>query len=170
MQKRVEERCRPTGQQRVDQHEVCDCLDPESRVDSSARRQPLELGSEEELEGIPKDKDRDRYPEQGNDGDYRVRPALREAGCHSAERNAQTDRKDQRRDCQLDRRRKASAKLLDDGSVVDDALAEIEPAELAEVDRILLIEGLVEAHLLTDLDGQLWGGVLPKQGRDRIAR
>ena len=63
----------------------------------------------------------------------------------------------------------SAGQLLEDRAVVDDALAEVTLRQLTDVDEVLLVQRLVEAHLGPDLLAQLRRRVLAEQGRHRVA-
>ena len=130
----------------------------------------MELGREDVLERVAQDEDGDRDAQQRDDRDQAVTPALRVSRGPATQRDADPDGQGHGPDGQLDGRGESREQLVDHAPVVDDALAEVALQQLAEVDEVLLVQGLVETHAGHDLGGQRRRRVLAEQRLDRVAR
>ena len=150
MPEAVNEGIGAAGDERIDEQEVGHERHFQTWIDPTRGGQDLELDGEDVLHRQAEDEDRDRDPEQRDDRDRAVGPALGMPGGQPPERDPEPDGEQERPEGQLDRRREAQRELLGDGPVVDDALAEIALGELAEVQEVLLVERLVEPELGED--------------------
>ena len=97
------------------------------------------------------------------------RPAHAGDADEPAERDPESDGEDEGSERELDRRREANEELGEDGTVVDEAVPEVAPQQLAEVGDVLLGDWAVEPEPVLKRDHELRSRVLTEDRGRRIA-
>ena len=137
---------------------------------AAAGREPLEPHREDEhhQEPQPEDwkRDPDERPEEGDDVEDRIAPRGGDDAGDHAERGGDEDGKKGEPQCERkalgDERRHGLAGLNRDAEVAADGIA--------EVDKKLGRERLIEPVLVTDAREDLLGGLLPREDHRRVSR
>ena len=106
---------------RVDDREMSNRIDAETRVYRPRIGQQVQLDRKDEGQRIAQHEDRDGDPEERNDGHETVDPTVGMSRGEAAEGDAEADGEDQGADGQLDGDRESDREGVRDRATVDDA-------------------------------------------------
>ena len=170
MPDRIPERLRISLQDRIEDVEVGRVRPFREEVLAARARQPVQLDREDVLQEQAEEEDRDRDPDQRREQARVVEPAPVLLGGEEAEREADDDREEHRRQRELDGSREAVLELVRDRPGRRDAGPEVAVHGRVEVPPVLHVHRLVEAVLVVDACDLLGRGVLAEQCFGRRAR
>src|SRR5207248_5229206 len=133
---------------RVEDVEVRRVLHVDEHRDPADSREPREPHREDVLEDDREEEDRDRYPEQGGNQAQMVEDPAVALRRQEAERDAEEDGEEHRRERELHRRREALLDLGRHPAARGDADPEVSGDRRLQVRPVLDVDGLVEAVAL----------------------